>query len=181
MMALMLEIIRQKRFAVTLLSALLLLGTLLAFVERSMVTPKLQSAHERWSQMRSRSSAAGRTDAAATYRQGRSDLASLHERIPSKRQFPRVLGDILDAAASSGVTIGNVTYVPQAVKDQKLFSYAVSLSVNGSYAGIKSLLAEVQGMRDLVIVDGMGLSNQDMFSERVVMDLKLTAYLKEAP
>jgi len=64
--------------------------------------------------------------------------------IPAKRQFPRVLGDILDAAASSAVTTGSVSYKPQAIKDQELMDYSISMSVGGSYAAVKSFLADLQ-------------------------------------
>jgi type IV pilus assembly protein PilO len=89
-----------------------------------------------------------------------------------------VLGDILDAAASSAVVTGNVSYKPQAVKDQDLLAYGISMSVGGSYAAVKSFLGDLQKNSEMVVIDGITLSKSDLFEENVVLDLRLTVYLQ---
>ena len=66
-----------------------------------------------------------------------------------------MLGDILDAAASSAVVTGNVSYKPQAIKDQDLLAYGVSMTVGGSYAAVKSFLADLQKNSELIVIDGI--------------------------
>jgi type IV pilus assembly protein PilO len=107
------------------------------------------------------------------------DLKKLASRIPAKRQFPRLLGDILDAAASSAVVTGNVSYKPQVIKGHEdLLAYGISMSVGGSYAAVKSFLADLQKNSELVVIDSAGFSNSNLFEENVVMDLRLTVYLQ---
>jgi len=123
---------------------------------------------------------AGRADVATVYGRGVDDLKKLASRVPAKRQFPRVLGDILDAAASSAVVTGNVSYKPQkTIKGQEdLLAYDITMTVGGSYAAVKSLLGDLQKNSELIVVDGVKLSKSDLFEENVVMDLRLTVYLQ---
>jgi len=100
-------------------------------------------------------------------------------KIPEKRQFARVLSDLLEAAASSGVGVGAISYKPLQIKEEALLSYQLSLSVSGGYAAVKSYLADLQGNPELIVVDTVSFSNSDPFVENVVMDLRITVYLRE--
>ena len=121
---------------------------------------------------------AGRADVATVYRRGVDDLKKLASRIPVKRQFPRLLGDILDAAASSAVVTGNVSYKPQAIKERDLLAYGVSMTVGGSYAAIKSFLGDLQKNSEMIVIEDISLTKTDLYEENVVMDLRLTVYLQ---
>jgi hypothetical protein len=89
-----------------------------------------------------------------------------------------VLGEILDAAATNAVITGNVSYKPQMLKDQDLLAYGLSMSVGGSYAAVKSFLADLQKSDELVVVEAVSLSKSDLYEENVVLDVRLTVYLQ---
>jgi type IV pilus assembly protein PilO len=89
-----------------------------------------------------------------------------------------VLGDILDAAASSAVVTSNISYKPQAIKDHDLLAYGITMTVGGSYAAVKSLLGDLQNNSEMIVIDGISLSNSDLYEENVVLDLRLTVYLQ---
>lgn len=174
-----LELLRQKRRFLIFIGSLLLINIILAVFVSSYQRPALRTATKSWDDLRGRVAVIGRGDVGTVYRQGTGDLEKLAVLIPDRRQFPRVVGDILDAAASSGVVTGAMTYIPKVVKNENLLAYSLQMSVTGRYAAIKSFLSDMQKNRELVVIDGISLSNADLFEESVTMELRLTVYLRE--
>ena len=175
----LLELLRLKKRSLIAIALLLLGNVALYAIISGYQESALLEAHSKWSGLRSRVAAADRSDVNVVYRQGKIDLEKIRSMIPLKRQFSRVLGDILEAAASSGVATGSITYKPQFLKDENLLAYAVTMSTSGSYAAVKSLLADLQKNQELVVVDGISLTNSDPYAENVSMELRLTVYLRE--
>ena len=175
----LLELLHLKKRSLIAIFLLLLLNIGLYALVSGYQDSALVEAHTKWSNLRNRVAAADRGDVNVLYRQGKSDLEKLRFMIPLKRQFPRALGDVLDAAASSGVAIGAITYKPQVLKDENLLAYAVTMATSGSYAAVKSLLSDLQKNHELVVVEGVSLSNSDPYVENVSMELRLTVYLRE--
>jgi type IV pilus assembly protein PilO len=172
------ELVRQNRRLLIAAAALLLLNVVLLCVISYYLSPAVVSSQASWNSLRQRIAVTGRADVQTVYSRGLEDLKKLSERIPVKRQFPRVLGDILDAAASSGVATGAVSYRAQTVKEDDLLAYGITMNVMGGYAAVKSFLSDLQKLNEMVVVDGISLSNTDLFEENVSMDLKLTVYLQ---
>lgn len=175
----LLEIVRQKK--ITLLSVLVLLiaNVALMVVIASYQEPELVTTRNRWNELRSMAARAGKADAATLYRQGAADLEKLNTRIPLKREFARVLSDIIEIAIDNGVTTGAISYKPVPVKDEALLSYQLTFPVAGDYAAVKSCLSDLQRHHELLVVEGVTFSNSDLFEEKVVMNLNLTVYLRE--
>lgn len=174
-----LEIVRQKWRHLSIILFLLLLNIALGVFVSSYQHPSLADLQAKWSNLRLQASRAGQVDAAALYQQGAADLEKLKSRIPEKRHFARVLSDLLEAAASSAVEVGAISYKPVQIKQEALLSYQLSLSVSGSYAAVKSYLSDLQKNPELLLVDSVTFLNSDPFVEKVVMDLKITVYLRE--
>lgn len=175
----LLELVRQKRPLLTILAVLLTLNLGIYLVYNYYLTPAIVTSQVSWNSLRQRVLVAGRSDVASIYRRGVDDLKILSAKVPAKRQFVRVLGELLDSASSSGVVTGAVTYRPQAVKGQDLLAYSVSVSVSGSYAAVKSFLGDLQKNGEMIVVDSISMSNTDLFEENVAMDLKLSIYLQQ--
>ena len=174
----LLELFLEKKRTLIVAVILLVLNVGLYAVNAGYLEPKIAASQVSWTDLRQRVAVAGRSDVATVYRRGVDDLKKLASRVPVKRQFPRVLGDILDAAASSAVVTGNVSYKPQTIKGQDLLAYGITMTVGGSYAAVKSFLGDLQKNSDLIVVDGVTLSKSDLFEENVIMDLRLTVYLQ---
>lgn len=175
----LLEIVRLRKWWLVGVGVLLLLGVGLAIAVDGYQKPLIEARREKWSELRRQVAMAGSRDLTALYRQGNADLARLSERIPPRRQFPRVLGDILEQASSSGVSVGPITYKPHRIDQERLLAYELSLGVSGGYAAVKSFLGDLLKNRELVVVDEVNLTNADLFEENVTMDLRLTVYLRE--
>lgn len=174
-----LELLRLKKRSLIAIVLLLLTNVVLLSLVNGYQKTALAESQAAWNNLRSRVAAADRGDVNVAYRQGKSDLEKLRSMIPLRRQFPRVLGDILETAASSGVVPGPINYKPQVLKDENLLAYAVSMSTSGSYAAVKSFLSDLQKNHELVVIDGISLTNSDPFVESVLLELRLTVYLRE--
>ncbi|MDU0459786.1 MAG: type 4a pilus biogenesis protein PilO [Geobacteraceae bacterium] len=174
----MLEILRQKKFTIAMILALILLNLALFALINYYQTSALATAQERWSDLRRKAATVGRADSTSLYRQGLSDLEKLKTRIPAKREFARVLSDLMESAAGSGVQTGSISYKPQVIKEEGLLSYQLTFSVRGSYAAIKSYLADLQENPELIVVDDVAFSNNDPLVENVEMNLRITVYLQ---
>ena len=172
------EIVRQKWPA---LSGLLLLvtinGLLICMMEYGQ-RPTVAALQIKWSSLRQQAAQAGVRDAAAQYKKSTTDLAELMKRIPEKREFARVLGELLDTASSNGVESGTISYKPVSIKEESLLSYQLSYSVTGSYAAIKSYLADLQRVPELIVIDSVTFANGDQFTENVTMNIHVTVYLR---
>lgn len=174
-----LEIVRQKWRFLSIILFLLLFNIALGVVISAYQTPDLADLQTKWRDLRSRTARAGQVDAATLYRQGTLDLEKLKARIPEKREFARVLSDLLEAAANSAVEVGAISYKPVQIKEEPLLSYQLALSVSGRYVAVKSYLFDLQNNQELIVVDSVSFSNKDLYSENVVMDLRVTVYLRE--
>ncbi len=176
----LLELVRQKKRLLLSVAVLALFTMALFIAVDGYQLPEIVAAQAKWSELRRQVALMGRGDVSSAYRQGKIDLETLKGRIPPKRQFARVLGDILEQAASSGTTIDSITYKPRVVKeDEGLLAYDLTMSVSGRYAALKSFLSDVRKFRELVVINEFGLINSDYFEENVTLDLQMTIYLRE--
>lgn len=172
------EIIRQKWRLLSIILFLFLLNISLGIVVAVYQLPSLADMQIKRNDLRRQSTQAGQVNAVTLYRQGGIDLENLMVRIPEKKEFARVLSDLLEAAAGSAVQVGAISYKPEQLKDEPLLSYQLSLSVSGQYAAVKSFLSDLQEMEQLMIVDSVAFSNSDLLIENVTMNLHITVYLR---
>ena len=175
----LLEIIRLKKRLLVFMGILLVVTIGFSLFVVNNQASAIADAQIRWNELRKSVVLAGKQDVAVSYRKGKGDVEAINARIPLKRDFPRVLGDVLDAAAANGTVIGNLSYKPQVIKDENLLAYGVTMAVGGSYASVKSFLADVLKNRELVVVEGFTLTNNDLYEEFVTIELRLSVYLRE--
>ena len=180
MKQLLLEIARQKWRLLSVIAVMLLLNGALSAVITVYQLPAIASRQAKWSGLRQMAARSGKMDAAALYRQSSADLEKLQAAIPEKREFVRILSDLLEDASASNVNVGTISYKPEQLKDEPLLSYQLTLSVSGSYAGVKSYLSDLQKIPELLVVDMVSFSNSDLYVENVVMNVHLTVYLQSA-
>jgi len=174
----LLEFFHRKKRLLSAVAFLFVLTLILFVAVGRYQKPEIAEAQQRWSELRDRATLGGSRDASAIYKKNETDLEKLKERIPSKRMFPQLLGDILEQAASNGVVTGKITYKPRAIEEEKLLAYELSMEVSGRYVSVKSFLTDLLKKRELIVVDDVSWINSDAFEESVTMDLRITIYLK---
>lgn len=176
-----LELLRQKKLLLGIVLVLIVLNVALTVFVSTYQIPALAAVQTRWSDVRRQVAHSDTADAATLYRQGRADLERLNTKIPLKRDFARVLSDLIELASTSAVTMGSMSYKPAPAAQEGLLSYQLAFPVSGSYAAVKSYLADLQNYSELVVVDSISLANSDPYEELVVMDLHTTVYLRGMP
>jgi type IV pilus assembly protein PilO len=172
------EIFRMRRKSVAGIIILLLANAgvyaFLSFYQR----PQLAAMQERAFAVR-RSLKGGITqDAAAVYRQGKADLETWNNRIPVKRDFARVVGELMAVAKRNSLSLGSISYKPSPVKGERQLVYTISFNVAGKYGKIKSFISDISRMRDIVVINNLSLNNSKMTEEDVDLKLELSAHFR---
>lgn len=140
--------------------------------------PRLASLQGRWFDKRKLVSGSGGYDPAAAYQQGESDLKVWRERIIPKKDFARFVGSLFETAANNSLAFKGITYKVAQLKDEQLIAYSLDFNVSGKYAGIKSFMADIGKMREIVTMDNISLANSNDKGEAVALKVQLTVYLR---
>ena len=176
-MKLLMEIVRARLRSIVVLVILLVMNTALACYALFWQAPRNEALQiRRNDQQRLLTSGGG--NIAATYRQGSADLATFQTLVPPRKSFARVVGEILETARNNGLSVSAVTYKPDPVGSGGLIDYALSFSVTGKYAAIKSCFADIQRYKEMVVIDQFSLAGGRTTEEVVDMKLNLTVYLQ---
>jgi hypothetical protein len=180
-LSLLLEIVRQRRwmFVVALLCTIAALG--LMVFRLSWQEPDLEALRAEWFAKRDLSGG-GTRNPVDVYRQGQADLAAVQQRIPQRKEFVRLLGDLYELAGNNRLTIGGISYKPQAAKEAKdspLLAYELTLTAAGSYAAMKSFVADLERMDDMTVIDNLTVSGgKDEAGQTVDVKIVMTAYFR---
>lgn len=172
------EVVRIRFRALILLLVLAVATTGIYFISSLYQKPRLSQLQSRWSEMR-RTSRTPDIDRGMAYQLGSADLKTWKDRFAPKRELGRIVGELFSIASSNSVTVGGITYKPDKVKeDDTLLAYGIGLTVTGRYAAVKSFVADLGRMKEIVIVDTVSLNNSKMTEEQVDLKVSLTAYLR---
>lgn len=180
-LSLLLEIVRQRRRS--LLVALLCTVASVGLVVFRLVwqEPRLESLRAEWFSKRDLSGGGSRNPV-EVYRQGKADLDAVYQRIPRQQEFVRLLGDLYELAGNNRLTLGGVTYKPQTAKEAKgapLLAYELTLAAVGNYAALKSFVADLERMGELVVIDGLVVTGgREEDPQAVNAKIVLTAYFR---
>jgi type IV pilus assembly protein PilO len=173
------EIFRARPKSLVFILVLALVNIGLYIYVSAYQAPRLAALQSEWFEKRRLAGGGVARDAAAVYRQGTKDLAAWNARIPLKKEFARFIGDLFESAANNALTVGGVTYKPVPIPDDKnLLAFSISFNVSGKYAGVKSFMADLGRLREIMTIDNISLNNTKPTEESVDMKLLLTAYFR---
>jgi len=175
----LLDLLRQKIVWLAVITLLIALNLVALLVIAVYQNPELEQKTSTRNELRRNISAAERKDSTTLVLSSRQCLDKLQGMIPSKRQFPSILGDIMEAASSCNVSLSAMAYKPATIKEFKLRAYDVTLSATGRYGAVKSFLFDLQILEGLVVVDGISFSNESPYLENVTMETRLMIYLRD--
>ena len=116
-------------------------------------------------------------DRETLYRNGISDLAKFRERVYPKSQFARYIGELYNLGAKNGLEIDSITYKPSLNKDDKLLSYALSLTVSGKYPQLKKFIYDLGTHGNIQVINAVSMSAANTPSAAAVqLQLQMTSY-----
>lgn len=176
-MKFILEIIRARKKSFLAIIALLAANVLLYAFITNFQQSRLEKLRDEWLDKR-RQFPAERIDKAQVYNQGRKDLETFRSRIPPKRQFTRVAGELYDMASNNGLSIGSVGYKPEMIKDRDILVYTLTFSVTGGYAAIKSFISDIERSREMLAIDHISLSRADTSPDAVKFSIRVSAFFR---
>lgn len=172
------EIIRTRPKVLILIIVLVCADAGLFLYSSLYQTPQLTELQNQWFSRR-RNVGSSPADKVTIYQQGKADLEVWRSRIADKKDLARIVGQLYELAATNSVTIAGITYKPEIVKDENLIAYGTGFNVTGKYAAVKSFIADLGHLREMVIVDAIALNNPKMTEERVDLRVGLTIYLRQ--
>lgn len=141
--------------------------------------PALENARKLWTEQRKTPAADDPRMRAAQFARYNADLASFRELIPKQGELAAVLGDIFGIVADNGLHAVSVAYNPQFLKDQRLWAYAVKMTVEGTYARLKHLIYAIQQADGMVVLDTARFTSLATNEDAQTLELSFTFYLQE--
>lgn len=171
------QLISSRRRVIAALLALAAVNIILALFRNVYQEPKIAKLREEWTSKRTLNTGV-RRDVSTIYRQGTDDLKAYRERITPKRGFTGLMMEVFETAADNGLTVKGITYKPKQIPDQQLVIYDVVLSLDGTYAGIKSFISDLQCHRSILVVESLNLNSGSAVEEAVALKVQLSAYLR---
>lgn len=172
------EIILLKKKPLLALAVLLLIVTGLYVYISAIQESTLETLRQSWMAKRKQQMEGGSASIGAVYSQGVRDLALFYGRVPAKREFARQLGDIFEIASNNGLELKTVGYKPGTVKSGELLSYQLNLNLVGRYAPVKSFIADIQRLSEIVTIDSMQLAGAGPDQESIDLKVQLSAYFR---
>jgi type IV pilus assembly protein PilO len=166
---------RRKSFMAILVLLLANLGLYIYYAY--FLEPRVAGLQTRWAEKRLQAAAGSTLDAAAVYRQGKADIAEFRSRIPLKKGFAAFIGGLFETATDNSLQIGTITYRPSQLKGENLIAFSIGFNVSGKYAAIKSFIADIEGMREIAVIDNISLSGKSD-EEYVDLRLQMTTYFR---
>ena len=171
------EIIRTRSKALWCLLALAVLDGGLFLYGAIYQEPNLAELQNRWFAQR-RMAGTPLLDKGTIYKKGNEDLAAWRDRIPPKKDLARVISELYEMCAANSVSIGGMTFKTEIIKSENLLAYSIGFSVSGKYASVKSFIADLGRLREMVIVDAVSLNNPKITEEQVALRVNLSVYLR---
>ncbi|TWJ19151.1 type 4a pilus biogenesis protein PilO [Geobacter argillaceus] len=173
-----LDIARQRRIPLAAIVLLLVANVLAYGYLTAYQQPELDRIRGEW--FAKRRMAVGEKDQSrpALYAQGVRELEEWRARVMVKKDFAPFLSRLFSSASRRNLQLAGITYKPAVESGKSMTSYAIGFSVKGKYGEIKSFLSDLLAMREMVVVDGIDLSNSKSTEEQVELRMQLTAYFR---
>ncbi len=172
------ESIRAQKKSFILIVALILVDLSFYVYASVYQTPRLETLQNQWLAKRKSATVDAAQDPSAVYRQGEDDLKLWRARIIPKKGFARFVANLFEAAANNSLAFKGVTYNTGRVKNEDLVTYTLDFNVTGKYAAVKSFLADLGRMHEILTVDNIALANSKSSEDAVALKVQLTLYLR---
>ena len=172
------EIVRTRPKAFMAILVLCLFNICFYAFESTYQKPRLERLKAKWFETRKRSVGGTAQGFADSYQQGERDLKVWRERIIPKRGFPGFVGTLFETAANNSLQFKGVTYKVSQIPAEDLVLYSLDFTVTGKYPSIKSFIADLGRLREMVTVDHIALSNSNETGDAVGLKVLLSVYLR---
>jgi Tfp pilus assembly protein PilO len=172
------QILVMRRKTLYAVAALFAIALSFQFFLNLYQNPGVEKLQSEWMKLREQE---GRgvllQDRETLYRNGISDLARFRERVYPKSQFARYIGELYNLGAKNGLEIDSITYKPSLNKDDKLLSYALTLTVSGKYPQLKKFIYDLGTHGNIQVINAVSMAAANTPSAAAVqLQLQMTSY-----
>ncbi len=112
---------------------------------------------------------------AVQFEKQKRDLAGMVAGIPSQKDMPLLIKDLVQAARHLGLSVSSITYDIPKRSGEDLAMLSFSFPVEGKYADIKRFIYEIETSGSLVGIQELKL---DDAKGRISLNMKLVTYIK---
>jgi type IV pilus assembly protein PilO len=172
------EILKFRPRMLILIVVLLLLNIGISAYVALYQKPRLAEIQGDWFKKRKAVAGDAARGMVAVYRQGESDLTTWRSRIILKKDFARFIGSLFETAKSSSLALKGVTYKASLVQGENLTAYALEMNVVGTYAAVKSFIADLGRRREIMTIDNVSLTSGVVNGDAISLKVQLTVYLR---
>jgi type IV pilus assembly protein PilO len=172
------EIIKAQPKTFIVIFTLALLNSCLWAYAAAYQKPRLEDLQRNWFEKRKSATGGALLSIAADYQQGERDLKAWRARIIPKKEFARFAGSLFETAANNSLAFKGVSYRVTQYKDENLAAYLLDFNVTGKYAAVKSFIADIGRMREIMTIDNISLNNSGEKGDAVALKVQLTVYLR---
>lgn len=170
---------RRNRFAWGFCLALLLLNVFFyVFYIRSQ-QQQVRELQVRYSRQRAELAQLSKT-AGGKELQARQEavLEAFENRLPQKVAFTEKAAEIDQLLRKNGLRVEKMSFTPSEAKELALWEYATTLSVKGSYDGLKGFLADLQNSPSLFSIEKLSFEKDLEDNGPLEMTLSLATFFR---
>lgn len=108
------------------------------------------------------------------------EVERYRHRIPPPGSILAMIRRVTDQARRLDLEVPSVNYQPTEVKGGELMKLTVQMEVEGSYAGIRRFLYEVEGLQEPLRIEKLNLTSQSKQKrmDRIALRLQLAAFFR---
>jgi len=112
------------------------------------------------------------------YQNAKRDLDALTQRFPTKKELPQTIGRISALGQRAGVSIPEMNFQPAKTASPKWAKVTLQFTARGPYAGVRRLLAELEGAVEPFVIESIALE-KDKRSGGIVAKLVVGLYARD--
>jgi len=106
------------------------------------------------------------------------DLKKIIDSLPAFNEFPYVLKDIIDLIGKKNLKSSTLLFKPVKTERLAMWQYSSAFSVQGSYADLKSFVAEFQALPGINIISTLFFKSKPEMPGEVNLDISIAVYCR---
>lgn len=118
-------------------------------------------------------------DAYRAFMAAKTELQRFRKMLPEERQLETVAEELRRIIGENGlVSDDDIRFKAEGIVDLLLLKYGMTLSLRGSYAQVKTALAEIQNSPRLLAIEKISLNAGERGGDQVMLTLTLSTYFR---
>jgi len=139
---------------------------------------RISEIHEQYAALRNDwNQQPGDHDAAQAYEQGKIAVKTFMDSLPRMTNLSDKARELSYILKKKDITTGRIQFTPDFQEKLSLWKYSTSLSISGTYQGMKGVLADIQGSPSLFCIEHLSLARGGG-RDQINMKVKIATYCR---